>query len=203
MHIGQTYLRGQIWFAKFPYDFKKEDREDTVIRPVIIISNDKLNRDANRVLVAPLTKQKVTESQLHVPINFNRSDSTILIDNMKTVLKEDMETYQFTASEKMMSLIDEAVLMAVGMKPMAESQDLELDDHGNEDDIDEYYNMSLPKTTSKRRYFTKEKKLDYLNDFQNALHEKEDEESFVKRWNLTDRSEMYKLAASFQQELGV
>ena len=205
MDIGQTYLRGQIWYAKFPYDYKKEGRGDSVVRPVLILSNNALNKDKNKVLVAPFTKQELDETPLHMPFHFNRNRSILLVDNMKTVMKEDFEGYEFTLSEGVMEKVDDAVLMAVGLKeiPDVGMKDFDIDEEEEEEDLSEYYNMSRPTSSSKRRYFNKEKKKEFISDYNDFVNQKMGSLEIIRKYNLNEDEDLEDLYLKFRESLEI
>lgn len=89
-------------------------------RPVVIISDDKINLNSPVLIVAPLTSQKDKKYGTHVEIyDLKGNKSTILLEQMRTISKADLSTYMGSLPDSKMREIEKAILLALGMENTA------------------------------------------------------------------------------------
>lgn len=200
---GQVFLRGQIWFANFPYDFKRSDGVLSVTRPVLILSNNTINKDFNRILVAPLTREKLSASPFHLIFSFNRDRSVLLMDNMKTVNRGDFTTYQYTLNEEMMAIVEDSLQMVTGLKELPEDplEEINLDtkafdlDNADEDSSD----LSIKENENTEPSL--EDMETYLVDYELTKTNKRSFEEFRKRWNLSAEDNLEEIYSRYEKSI--
>ena len=96
----QQFMRGQVWW-QVQKDTQVQEGVSFGTRPVLIISNDVLNRTSLAVTVAPLTSQEKRDFKTHVEfIDIKGSKSIILLEQIRTIPKADLTNYMGTLPEK-------------------------------------------------------------------------------------------------------
>lgn len=96
-------------------------REDTVLRPVLIISNDVGNKHSPTVIVAPITSRIHTKAKLptHTLINdFEGLDknSIILFEQIRTIDKQRLRKYVGMLSTVIMARADKALAISISLR---------------------------------------------------------------------------------------
>lgn len=112
----QKFLRGQVWW---------QAQKDTQVvegiifgtRPVVIISDDKINFYSSALTVAPLTSSEGRKYyNTHVEFtDLKGNKSTILLDQIRTIPKTDLSTYMGTLPQSKMEEVEKAIKCALGM----------------------------------------------------------------------------------------
>lgn len=112
----QKFMRGQVWW---------QVQKDTQVvegiifgtRPVVIISNDKINLNSPVLIVAPLTSQNDKFCHTHVDFyDLKGNKSVILLEQMRTISKTDLSTYMGSLPDSKMREIEKAIRFALGME---------------------------------------------------------------------------------------
>lgn len=111
--------RGEIYFADFPNTIGSEQSGN---RPVLIVQNDIGNMHSPTVIAAAITSQnKKKHLPTHVWIGYLPgawSDSIVLTEQIKTIDKRRLEQYVTKLDEAKMELVDQALEISVGLKPI-------------------------------------------------------------------------------------
>lgn len=108
--------RGQVYYA----DLRPViGSEQSGIRPVVIIQNDTGNYHSPTVIVATMTSQKKTDLPTHVHVSEKDSclskDTTILLEQLRTVDKSRLSGYVGNLSEETMQRVDEALKVSLAL----------------------------------------------------------------------------------------
>lgn len=109
--------RGDIYYANLSPVVGSEQGGH---RPVLVIQNDVGNKYSPTVIVAAITSQ-ISKAKLptHVEVNakqFNLDkDSVILLEQMRTIDKRRLREKITHLSEEIMSKVDEAVRISLGL----------------------------------------------------------------------------------------
>lgn len=115
----QRFLRGQVWWEKTENNQKDKNLVHGVQstnRPVLVVSNNIINRTSCAIQVAPITSKSKTDIIEHVIFrNMNREDNVILIEQIRTVPKETLTTYIGTLEDSIMLNVDKAILQCFGL----------------------------------------------------------------------------------------
>lgn len=115
----QKFMRGQVWW-QVQKDTQVAEGIIFGTRPVVIISNDKINLNSPALIVAPLTSQKDKKYGTHVEFyDLKGNKSTILLEQMRTISKADLSTYMGSLPDSKMREIEKAILLALGMENTA------------------------------------------------------------------------------------
>jgi len=115
MKVAQRFLRGQVWFIKD----KNPVVEAGVIaydRPVIIVSNDIGNYSARFVLAVPFTSKEKKYQPTHVYFDIEGVKTTALCESVRSVSMDCLYNYQYTLTNETMERVENALLVAMGMK---------------------------------------------------------------------------------------
>jgi mRNA interferase MazF len=105
--------RGDIFWVRQDYAaFGSEARKN---RPAIIVSNDKNNTYSETVEIVYLTTAEKKPMPTHVSIETMGKQSTALCEAIYTVDKERLENYYCTLTADEMKLVDQAVLVSLGL----------------------------------------------------------------------------------------
>lgn len=110
-------LRGEIVLANLE---PVKGSEQGGIRPVLIIQNDTLNKYAPTTIIAPITSKEYTkEYPTNVTINREdsglRFDSTILVNQIKTIDKRRIIKKIGTLDNSTMNKVDMAIKVSLGI----------------------------------------------------------------------------------------
>jgi mRNA-degrading endonuclease toxin of MazEF toxin-antitoxin module len=122
MSINFTkYKRGSIWFYKEPQWVEKTKGVQGYSRPCLIISNDVFNSYSPVVNVVMLTTNLEKNSQNHINIykngcNSRLRDSTILIEQIKTVPIANLGEYFGVLSDELMQEVEKQIMIHLGIK---------------------------------------------------------------------------------------
>lgn len=116
--MERTIKRGDIYYARLNPVVGSE--QGGKHRPVLIISNDKGNKHSTTVIVAAITGKEHAKPNLptHVIVNdceCLEKDSTILIEQMRTLDKQRLQEYIGTFDRRFMLLVDDALAISIGI----------------------------------------------------------------------------------------
>lgn len=112
--------RGDIYYANLSPVVGSEQGGH---RPVLVIQNDVGNKYSPTVIVAAITSQ-ISKAKMptHVEVNaklYNlEKDSVILLEQLRTVDKKRLKEKITHLSEEIMTEVDEAVRISVGLVPL-------------------------------------------------------------------------------------
>lgn len=88
-------------------------------RPVIVLQNDAHNQCSNTTVIAPLTSRRKKNLKSHVNLNKGEGgvmkDSTILLEQMRTVNIYQLEKYIGTVNMKKIYEIDDAIFAVLDL----------------------------------------------------------------------------------------
>lgn len=105
--------RGDIFWVR--QDYAAVGSEARKNRPAIIVSNDKNNTYSETVEIVYLTTAEKKPMPTHVSIETMGKQSTALCEAIYTVDKERLENYFCTLTDDEMKLVDQAVLVSLGL----------------------------------------------------------------------------------------
>lgn len=105
--------RGDIFWVR--QDYAAVGSEARKNRPAIIVSNDKNNTYSGTVEIVYLTTAEKKPIPTHVTIETMGKQSTALCEAIYTVDKERLENYYCTLTSDEMKLVDQAVLVSLGL----------------------------------------------------------------------------------------
>lgn len=106
--------RGQIWYVDMGSTYEGSIQGGK--RPVVIVSNNKGNYYSPILLVVPITSS-ITKHELptHVEIQL-KVPSTVLCEQIFTINKDDLISYEGIATDKEIEEINKALAIAIGIK---------------------------------------------------------------------------------------
>ena len=109
--------RGEIYYADLsPVIGSEQDG----MRPVLILQNDIGNRFSPTTIVIPLTsiqKKKTQPTHVTVDCDFLESESTLLLEQVRTLDKRRLREKVGRLSENLMPAVDKALLVSLGLAP--------------------------------------------------------------------------------------
>lgn len=105
--------RGDIFWVR--QDYAAVGSEARKNRPAIIVSNEKNNTYSGTVEIVYLTTAEKKPMPTHVSIDTMGKQSTALCEAIYTVDKERLENYYCTLTSDEMKLVDQAVLVSLGL----------------------------------------------------------------------------------------
>ena len=106
--------RGDVYYADLSPVYGSEQGG---IRPVLVIQNDIGNEKSNTIIVAAISgKIKKTNLPTHVYLHGNKlKDSTILLEQIRTIDKDRLHSYKTHLSDDIMRKVDDAILHSLGI----------------------------------------------------------------------------------------
>lgn len=105
--------RGDIFWIR--QDYGAIGSEQKKNRPAIIVSNDKNNTYSETVEIVYLTTAEKKPMPTHITIETMGKQSTALCEAIYTVDKGRLENYYCTLTTEEMKLVDQAVLVSLGL----------------------------------------------------------------------------------------
>lgn len=117
------YKRGDIVYANFNPAIGSEQNG---IRPALILQNDIGNKYSHTVIVAAITTSHKKELPTHINLNsvdFLESNSTLLLEQIRTIDKDRIQKYVGALSSNMMLAVDHAIAISVGLKSRSHRSD--------------------------------------------------------------------------------
>jgi Growth inhibitor len=114
--MKKRILRGNIYYADLT---PVVGSEQGGVRPVLIIQNNKGNKYSPTTVVAAITSKAV---KVDLPIHFvieeeyvNGKESTILLEQIRTIDKQRLQNYIGTLPQAMMQEVDKALAVSLGL----------------------------------------------------------------------------------------
>ena len=115
----RTVRRGDVYLADLNPAIGCEQGG---IRPVLVLQNDIGNLHSPTTIVAAVTAKQTKKSlPVHMPISayMLRTDSTLLLEQIRTIDKCRLKGYLGSISQKEMRDIDRALKLSIGLMPPA------------------------------------------------------------------------------------
>lgn len=108
--------RGEIYIADLGMGIGSEQQG---IRPVLIIQNDIGNHFGNTVLVVPISSSNKREMATHLSLSKGTGglskDSTLIVEQMRTVDKGRLRNYIGSLSNSLMSDVNTKIMIQAGL----------------------------------------------------------------------------------------
>lgn len=112
----KSVRRGDVYYADLSPAIGSEQ---TGIRPVLIVQNNVGNIYSPTVIIAVLTSKCKRNIPTHIAISSGDGnlplDSTILLEQLRTIDKERLKNYIGKISDEKMSEVDEAMMVSLGL----------------------------------------------------------------------------------------
>ena len=111
--------RGSVYWWRCP----NHDREhiQSGSRPVVVVSNNMSNAASDIIQVVPFTTKVKTPFPTRVPMVFDSRMSIALTEQVTTIPVSELGDYISTLHDFQMQLIDNALAMQLGIKPISSS----------------------------------------------------------------------------------
>lgn len=106
--------RGQVWYHKPSIDASGHIQRGA--RPVIIVSNDRLNQSSSVVLAVPCTLQAKRNFPTHAMFIMNNQVSIALTEHVGPVNVDELTTHECTLENFVMDQVDHALLVSFGLR---------------------------------------------------------------------------------------
>lgn len=113
--IKNEIKRGDIYLADLNPVFGSEQGG---YRPVLIIQNDLGNKYSPTVIVAAITSKSKTKVSTHIPLKEKirlDKNSIILLEQIRTIEKERLESFICTLDKEVMHKVDRALRISIGL----------------------------------------------------------------------------------------
>ena len=112
----RTIKRGDIYYADLN---PAVGSEQGGIRPVLVVQNDVGNCYSPTIIIAVLTSKSKKKSPTHISIHSGEGniamDSTVLLEQLRTIDKFRLQKYVGSISGETMDRIDRAMLVSLGL----------------------------------------------------------------------------------------
>ncbi len=119
--MANKYIkRGQVWFYRPTVTPSGHIQKGA--RPVIIVSNDHLNRSSDVVLAVPCTSQIKRNFPTHVLFIMDNQVSVALTEQAGPVNTDELVNCIYTLEEYIMNQVDEALKISLGLAPAITSK---------------------------------------------------------------------------------
>lgn len=112
----KTIKRGEIYYADLSPVIGSEQGG---IRPLLILQNDIGNRFSPTTIVAAITsvpKKSTLPTHVTIDCDFLESESTVLLEQIRTIDKSRLTDYLGQLGETDMRRIDRAILVSFGIE---------------------------------------------------------------------------------------
>lgn len=118
--MNRPCRRGEIYYADLN---PIKGHEQGGRRPVLIIQNDIGNQFSSTTIVAPLTTsfgERIYPTEVRIPAGVGSlpQASAVLLNQIKTIDKERLETRIGQLDERIMSQVDDAIKISLGLIPL-------------------------------------------------------------------------------------
>lgn len=106
--------RGEIYYADLS---PVVGSEQGGIRPVLVIQNDTGNRFSPTTIVAAITSVQKKPLPTHITFDYDfmESESTVLLEQIRTIDKQRLTDYLGRLEENDMSRVDHAIVVSFGI----------------------------------------------------------------------------------------
>lgn len=108
--------RGDIYYADLS---PVVGCEQGGIRPVIVIQNNTGNKHCPTVIVAAITSQNKKPMPTHINLSVNEcklsSDSTIMLEQVRTIDKNRLKNFVSSVTSEKMDEINQVILVSFGL----------------------------------------------------------------------------------------
>lgn len=119
--MANKYIkRGQVWFYRPTVTPSGHIQKGA--RPVIIVSNDHLNRSSDVVLAVPCTSQIKRNFPTHVLFIMDNQVSVALTEQAGPINTDELVNCIYTLEEYIMNQVDEALKISLGLAPAITSK---------------------------------------------------------------------------------
>ena len=112
----RTIKRGDIYYADLN---PAVGSEQGGIRPVLVVQNDVGNCYSPTIIIAVLTSKSKKKLPTHISIHSGEGniamDSTVLLEQLRTIDKFRLQKYVGSVSGETMDRIDRAMLVSLGL----------------------------------------------------------------------------------------
>ena len=102
--------RGEIWWASLDPTVGSEIRKK---RPCLVLSTDIVNEHRRTVLVAPLSSSPKPNPPITVPIECSGKSGVVVVDQMRAISKERLQSFLQKATEKEVEAVIEALKIII------------------------------------------------------------------------------------------
>lgn len=106
--------RGEIYYVRNGKDYMHDVGPG---RPAIVVSNETMNHNGNRIMVI-YTTTKESGYPGRVEVNIKGNTSFAICNNVNTIFKDRLETYIGEIPQEIMKLIDAQIAKGVGLEPI-------------------------------------------------------------------------------------
>lgn len=115
MENRKEVKRGEIYYANL---CPIVGSEQGGIRPVLILQNDRGNRNSPTTIAAAMTGQKKKRQRTHVTVSGCGLSKTtlVLLEQVRTIDKSRLRSYIGTLDDSSMEKVDRAIVESFGIK---------------------------------------------------------------------------------------
>lgn len=115
--------RGQVWWVTT--ETVNQGSKQNKNRPWLIVSNDVCNDKSPVLTAVPLTTADKGNYPFHVTVNNFGTTNLILCEQITSIEKSQCERYMYSVSAEVMNNVNNAILLQLGMSPMAQKESAE------------------------------------------------------------------------------
>ena len=114
--MNKNIKRGQVWY--YVPTVTPSGHIQKGPRPVVIVSNDRINETSGVVLAVPCTTQVKRNFPTHSLFILDRTVSIALAEQMMPINVDELTDLKATLDDYIMEQIDEAIKVTLGFKPV-------------------------------------------------------------------------------------
>lgn len=117
---NKVLRRGQVWYYNPPAEESALDMGHIQKGPrnVIIVSNEMCNRYSPVILAVTCTTQPKKNLPTHVIFTIDGDFNTALVEQPRPIQVKHLENMKYVLDDYIMNQVDEALLIAYGLKPI-------------------------------------------------------------------------------------
>ena len=109
---GKYPEKGDIYWVSFD-PFQGTEIQKT--RPAVVISNNMLNKNLNRVIVAPITSNVKNIFDFDCPVTIGKKKGKIMLDQLRSIDKSRLKKKAGTIGANTLEKLEEALKITFGL----------------------------------------------------------------------------------------
>ena len=109
---GKYPEKGDIYWVSFD---PSQGTEIQKTRPAVVVSNNMLNKNLNRVIVAPITSNVKNIFDFDCAVTVGKKKGKVMLDQLRSIDKSRLKKRSGTVSATTLEKLDEALKITFGL----------------------------------------------------------------------------------------